>query len=746
MFAICHIGPVKLRGKWTQEESSVWSNDSDEIPYRTLTGGETLLNRRRRDLIGVLLEGGGPRTLADLASRLQVSTRTVRYDLDQVEDYLKAQGFTLHRRPRVGVWVEADGTEAPRLAEDLTPLAAYDYVLSPAERQQFILAWLLRTETPVRIADLAESLYVSRTTLFEDLKALERRLTRSGMSIERRAHTGIRLKGNEATWRRAAADLLGGAVDTGRLFRPPDDSGQALSRQMVSLIADVDTDRLAAAVRAAEERMGLTLADGAFMGLVLHLALAVKRLRAQKSIDMPETQLDALRQKPEFGSARAVAEAVEDALGVSLPPAEVGYITLHLLGARMREIFPIEGGAAAGEDRTAADRDSTSPGSDRMGTDRLAYDFACQAEALLGAPLKEDVELLSGLALHLAPTAERLRYGGVLRNPLLDEIKAVYPQIFWAAQQCAQMLTRAWGVEVPEEEVGYLAMHLGAAIERRRSRPTRPRVLLACGSGVGTARILESRLRVELPDLEVVGVVSSLHAVNSLEQWLPLDFIISTIDLASLPGGGTSLSGVPTLRVSPLLGAEDLARLRMALTRRNGKGSKEHGQPGSGARSARKGQGGPMLQEVMSRDAVALDVVAEGWEDAVRAAGGLLVRTGAAEERYVEAMVETVQKLGPYIVIGKGMAMPHARPESGSRRIGLSLVRLRRPVSFGHPEHDPVDLVFGLAAVDAQTHLTALRDLSQVLSDPERVRRIREAETVDDVMDLFAREEAEKRG
>ncbi|MGE5589974.1 MAG: HTH domain-containing protein, partial [Bacillota bacterium] len=112
-----------------------------------------MLNRRRRELLGVLLEGGGPRTLADLASRLQVSTRTVRYDLDQVEDYLKAQGLVLRRRPRVGVWVEAAGAEAQRLAEDLAPRAAYDYVLSPTERQQFILAWLLRTEAPVRIAD-----------------------------------------------------------------------------------------------------------------------------------------------------------------------------------------------------------------------------------------------------------------------------------------------------------------------------------------------------------------------------------------------------------------------------------------------------------------------------------------------------------------------------------------------------------------------------------------------------------------
>jgi len=144
-----------------------------------------------------------------------------------------------------------------------------------------------------------------------------------------------------------------------------------------------------------------------------------------------------------------------------------------------------------------------------------------------------------------------------------------------------------------------------------------------------------------------------------------------------------------------------------------------------------------MLQDVLTEDVIALDVEAKDWEEAVRASGRLLVRKGVVEERYVESMVRTVRELGPYIVIAPGIAMPHARPEDGAKQIGLSVVRLKKPVAFGHETNDPVDVVIALAAVDKVSHLEILAQLSSILGSEEKVSKLREARSRDEIMSSY---------
>ncbi|KAB7746238.1 PTS sugar transporter [Nostocoides sp. F2B08] len=128
----------------------------------------------------------------------------------------------------------------------------------------------------------------------------------------------------------------------------------------------------------------------------------------------------------------------------------------------------------------------------------------------------------------------------------------------------------------------------------------------------------------------------------------------------------------------------------------------------------------PALHELLAQDAVELDVEVDGWEGAVRHAGGLLERSGVADERYTQAMVDSVVDKGPYIVVAPGFAFAHARPSDAVHRTGMSWVRLARPVEFGHTKNDPVSLVVALAAKDSSAHLDAMAQLAKVLGDTER--------------------------
>ena len=134
----------------------------------------------------------------------------------------------------------------------------------------------------------------------------------------------------------------------------------------------------------------------------------------------------------------------------------------------------------------------------------------------------------------------------------------------------------------------------------------------------------------------------------------------------------------------------------------------------------------PLIEMIYS-DTILLDVEVKDWEEAVRVSGKLLVKTGFVEERYIDAMIDTVKSMGPYAVIAPGVALPHARPEDGVKKPCMSLVTLKTPVNFGNNGNDPVKLVVAFATIDKNAHVNALRRLARILGDPEKVEALKNA-------------------
>ncbi|GAB48908.1 PTS sugar transporter subunit IIA [Mobilicoccus pelagius] len=139
------------------------------------------------------------------------------------------------------------------------------------------------------------------------------------------------------------------------------------------------------------------------------------------------------------------------------------------------------------------------------------------------------------------------------------------------------------------------------------------------------------------------------------------------------------------------------------------------------------------LVDLVDPGSVRVDVDAHDRDDAIRAAGDLLVRAGVAGDSYTRAMIANVEEHGPYIVVAPGFAFAHSRPDDSVTRTGMSLVRLAHPGAFGHETNDPVTLVLALAAVDADAHQDALATLARLLGDPARRRRLDEARTPEEL-------------
>jgi len=151
------------------------------------------------------------------------------------------------------------------------------------------------------------------------------------------------------------------------------------------------------------------------------------------------------------------------------------------------------------------------------------------------------------------------------------------------------------------------------------------------------------------------------------------------------------------------------------------------------------------LSEMLTEETITLGLNVRDWQQAVREAGSLLVRTGGVEPRYVEAMVQMVREIGPYIVIAPGVALPHARPEDGVKKACMSLVTLSPPVNFGNEYNDPVQLVVAFGTTDKKAHIEALAELAKLLGDSAKLEGLKRASSPDELLKLIdSKEEGSK--
>lgn len=125
------------------------------------------------------------------------------------------------------------------------------------------------------------------------------------------------------------------------------------------------------------------------------------------------------------------------------------------------------------------------------------------------------------------------------------------------------------------------------------------------------------------------------------------------------------------------------------------------------------------------------------WQEAIHESADLLLEKGVITNEYVRAIFESHQKLGPYYVLGPKIAMPHARPEEGAIRLGLSLVVIKKGVNFNSKHNDPVHLVVMLSATDATTHLELLQKLAELFSDENDVASIINSESIDEILTII---------
>jgi mannitol/fructose-specific phosphotransferase system IIA component (Ntr-type) len=143
------------------------------------------------------------------------------------------------------------------------------------------------------------------------------------------------------------------------------------------------------------------------------------------------------------------------------------------------------------------------------------------------------------------------------------------------------------------------------------------------------------------------------------------------------------------------------------------------------------------LIDLLKEKMIRLKVSANNWEEALRQGGQLLIDDDGVEPRYLDAIINTVKELGPYVVIAPGLALGHAGPDMGVLKTCFSLITLKKPVEFDVPENDPVDIIFCFAAPNKEEHMEALRDMAMFCSETRNIDATRSSTEVWQIRELL---------
>lgn len=427
----------------------------------------------------------------------------------------------LVRKPNDGIYFTGD---VATLANHLEK-KANDRPQSKEERCHCILAKLLLGLASITIQQLSNTLYVSRSTVENDLKKVKQKLAQFGLQLAI-THTGLSLIGSEHQKRQATVELIsqywGKRTEAkelnGQLVRHvqlPDNLNQLFEPALIKNILTALTELI--------EKSTLSFTDYEFQSLAIHLMMPAPTGGSNGAQPVVT---------PFIAETQLLVQILERRFELTIPDFEQEYLNRHLVTVQSKDTSV----------QTIQTELRQSVGLPQLLRQQLAQ-------------LAVDEELIQGLAVHLSSALRRLAMGLSINNPYTDEIRQNFPQAFDQAVLLKPVLENQYQIQMNEDELAFISLHFEAFFERH-SEDARLSVVVVCSSGIGTSQLLGQRLaKTFAQELRITRIIAlgELLATPIKES-----LVISTIAIKGL--------SVPVIEVSPLLNRHDIGIIRQMIT------------------------------------------------------------------------------------------------------------------------------------------------------------------------------------
>lgn len=671
--------------------------------------GISSLDSRSISMLNYIVQNEQSLSVSEIANHFNLSVRTIYYDIDKVNNWFIFNGCNKVNIDRTSGLIFDDEQKALINELIIENDISSDYVFTPQERQFITICAIIASKEPLFIEEISTLCNVSRNSIFNDLKVIRDRLNRYDLSLSYENQIGYEIKGDSI--RKLAVFLY--------YFNRIEPILTFLSNiddMHISFLNLKLREELEEKLSRVEDYLKVKYVDGVIKGLSSLLTIL---LSINEDIILDDIDLNEIIETPEYSLVNNLFSELSESNKI--------YFSLHLLGSRIQ----------------ISTKTLLSPNNPKL--KRIAHYLVDEFERLAAVEFDKKDELINLISTHLSMSIYRYKYGIQLGNPLMEDIINSYPDLFDLTSKAVKSIRKHLQMPIPDSEIAYITLHFGGFMRKNDHRDLSVHVLLVCPNGISTSSIL----RAEIESLHPNIIIDDLVSVNDVEKYADKsDFIISTIDINS---------SIPVVKVKPIISEEDrinilsrvaknqsivrsknnLAIDRIISVAKNYLSDKDVESFKRDIEQLYVKNSEKVMSEVIERvdlkDVLTLDHIktvksVDTLEDAIRLAAEPLRKEQSIKESYIYAMIDLLDRYGPYIVVAPNVALAHALPEDGVRKLSMSLLNLKEPTIY---QNKSVKHVFVLAATDKNSHLKIMRDLLDFFQDERRFNQFTEYEGLD---------------
>lgn len=660
-------------------------------------------------------------SIDELSHILDVSSRTIRNDIDDINLKLKDLSIPKISNKRGQLYFCLDLNERRTLSHSLK--ISSKTFLDPKERQLDIIISFLKAPHQVKIYEEQERLHISKSTMDKDMRQVREFLSKYSLTID--TQQGAKIQGAERNIRTMIQQLIVENVDISKLTKKEDFEGSD-SYQIVVNYLNLEV------LRETNKTSKQLILGGWYEGVSAReaqisvlMAIWIRRIQENQYLD--DSQNVSL-EKSNTKIMKAIEKLLNN-LGLEAPKNEKSYMTFII------KTF-------LGEKEVTIDKWAEA----ELLTLQL-IEFMSDVEKI---NYQDSEQLYEQLNSHISAFLQRQENHIDVFNPLTDVLKSNYSRIY---QDVSAFFKNKYSQKVSSGEKAFITVYFSTYYEESIKNNDFYRIAVLCNYGEATGQLLAANIARNM-NVEIVAVLG-LQDINSLKK-MNIDFVVKTID--------ENTNSVPSIKIPPVPSRQDYQKLRKFICNENIKkhsfSLKESGkdkgnllkeiifliESNTGQKVSahlvdklietlsnhrieiKEREVKPLLQDLLTDEKIQIHIKAEDWREAIERASQPLLENKSINSKYVSAMEDSVKKFGPYIVIGPGIALAHARPEDGASNLDVSVASLAKPINFGNETNDPVKIIFVLSAVDSYSHLNILKAIVNLINKPNKIDELFETD------------------